>query len=125
MQARIYPSKSGESITALRLRPAIGDKTMASIREEWGMCCPYCDKDSGIGIVASVWLDFTADGTSAEGDHEWGLKSLCECKECNFTGKAKDFMVDNITDEEKARIQERYSKQKERQTAYLKTKSRL
>lgn len=58
-----------------------------------GVKCPKCGQDAKFGIAMDIVHEVTDDGV---GDHigelDWSDDSYCECRECWFSGKFKDFV---------------------------------
>ena len=64
-----------------------------TVAHEYGLACPDCGGDDALQIVIKAWADISADGTDAEGDHEWDQASSCRCKHCGKTGSVSDFTI--------------------------------
>ncbi|MDX5370355.1 MAG: hypothetical protein LPL29_13365 [Alphaproteobacteria bacterium] len=62
---------------------------MASVLEEWGMCCPKCKRDDRLQIVALTSVNLTGEGTEEQGDHEWSGGSDCRCMHCRWAGPVR------------------------------------
>lgn len=74
-----------------------------------GMRCPKCRSLEPFKIECSVLMTVTDNGTDeAEGDTEWNDDDYCQCRECEFEGKVKDFYdeKDDVGKELLAAIQE-------------------
>ncbi|MEJ6846808.1 hypothetical protein V3589_11385 [Sinorhizobium fredii] len=64
-----------------------------SVKDEWGVICPFCKTDEGLDIQALVWVRLCDDGTDTDnaqsGDHEWDEHSACACVTCGWQGTVK------------------------------------
>jgi hypothetical protein len=59
--------------------------------------CPECDS-TNLSVSVTVWADLTQTDdnfeTETEGDHEWDSDSTMNCKDCEFSGNAGVFEVE-------------------------------
>ena len=72
---------------------------MTSVREEWGMTCPTCDRDDNLLISAIVTVSLTPNGTietegSSWSGHEWDNDCSCSCGHCGHYGQVKHFKTE-------------------------------
>lgn len=56
-----------------------------------GLSCPKCGSLGPYFIVATCWAQVQDDGVYDTSEFEWEPTSRCDCKECGFTGKVKDY----------------------------------
>lgn len=57
-----------------------------------GVKCPKCGQDEKFGIAMDIVHEVTDDGVGDHiGEMDWADDSYCECRECWFSGKFKDF----------------------------------
>ena len=67
---------------------------MATVKDTHGLCCPKCGSDDRIKVSITTWAVLLPEGSEQEGDHEWSYKSPAFCTECEFSGTACDFDVE-------------------------------
>jgi Zn ribbon nucleic-acid-binding protein len=77
-----------------------------SVRDEYGMECPACQRDTEIRIWATqaIKVVLVPDGTRDYGgghDTEWEDNSQAECGECGYEGQVADFRI--VSEEAKER----------------------
>jgi hypothetical protein len=63
-----------------------------------GLRCPECYQEDTIRIVGQALFTVTDDGTSTEGDIDWGDDSFASCPACNYEGNLWDFRITNQPD---------------------------
>jgi Zn ribbon nucleic-acid-binding protein len=56
-----------------------------------GLKCPKCESLGPYFIVATCWAQVQDDGVYDTSEFEWTENSRCDCKECGFHGKVRDF----------------------------------
>lgn len=65
-----------------------------SVRDVFGMECPYCSSDGALRVFIHTWAPLTADGTDGnEGEHGWDENDDCRCGYCGHTGAVASFKV--------------------------------
>ena len=68
-----------------------------SVSSEYGLSCPRCGHDNRLDITALINVRLTADGTdpddAADTSHEWDQDSTCQCIQCGFRAKVRDFSI--------------------------------
>lgn len=73
------------------------DEQEESVTETWNMSCPNCGRDDRIIVLASAWVQLTADGTEEPrcgyGGEEWDEHSPCRCLACEFESEVTEFDV--------------------------------
>lgn len=62
-----------------------------SVYLEWGMMCPFCNRDDHLQIETNSMAHLRPDGTEMFGDTEWHEDSYCSCAFCNCSGKVSAF----------------------------------
>lgn len=67
---------------------------MSSVRQEWGLACPNCDRDDCLCVEVKQFADLHPDGTDVGGDAEWDSESVCRCTACDHSGLVADFRID-------------------------------
>lgn len=56
-----------------------------------GFKCPKCGQKDEFQIAVQCWATVRDDGVEDYGDTEWDDDSACQCPDCGFAGKVKDF----------------------------------
>lgn len=57
-----------------------------------GMRCPECGYEKSFDIEIRKFVTVYDDGTDdTGGDTHWDDESLCQCNQCQFVGRVKDF----------------------------------
>ena len=58
-----------------------------------GMACPKCKSEEPFRIEMKSMIKIYDEGTDHHEDTEWDENSYCECCECDYHGKVKDFQI--------------------------------
>jgi hypothetical protein len=62
------------------------DEARETVRTEWGLACPSCNRDDKLMIDVSGFAWLSVDGTESTGNHEWDEKSFITCQGCAWEG---------------------------------------
>jgi hypothetical protein len=64
-----------------------------TVGNQFGHLCPKCKQGDCLSVVARIWVGLEPDGTDPlNSDHEWDENSAAYCSNCEWHGRASDFV---------------------------------